>query len=116
MNGEINMGKKGDSQSNASAKSAEELQNRISPLGEINLKKMFGGHGVFFEDKMFALVDKNGTIFFKTDDTIIKMFEDAGSEKHGRMPYHQVPDKVLSDEETLVKWAKSSITVAKNAG
>lgn len=109
------MGKKGEKLTNASVISAEKLQDNLLPLGEINLRKMFGGHGVFIKDKMFALVDSQGVIFFKVDDTIVSIFEDAGSTKHGRMPYYQVPDHVISDETTLRKWAQASINVALNA-
>jgi len=101
--------------SDESSKSAERLQDNLFPLGDVRLKKMFGGHGIFMEDTMFALVDKAGTIFFKVDETIIKMYEDVGSTKHMRMPYYQVPDEVLADEKTLQEWAQKSITVAKSA-
>jgi DNA transformation protein len=109
------MGTKGEKLTNASTISAENLQNSLSPLGDIRIRKMFGGHGVFIKEKMFALVDSKGGIFFKVDDTIVALFEDAGSNKHGRMPYYQVPAKVLADEKILQEWAQSSITVAKNA-
>jgi DNA transformation protein len=108
------MGTKGEKLTNASTIAAENLQNRLSPLGDIRIRKMFGGHGVFIKDKMFALVDSKGGIFFKVDDTIVTLFEEAGSNKHGRMPYYQVPAKVLADEKILQEWAQSSITVAKN--
>ena len=100
--------------SDESTKSAEKLQDNLYPLGEIRLRKMFGGHGIFIEDTMFALVDKPGNIFFKVDDTIIQMYEDVGSAKHVRMPYYQVPNEVLADEKALQKWAQESITVAKS--
>ncbi len=109
------MGTKGDTIQTASTISAENLQQSLAHLGDIRLRKMFGGYGVFEADIMFALVDSKGTIFFKVDDTIVKLFEDVGSKKHVRMPYYQVPDKVLADQNALKNWAQSSITVAKNA-
>ena len=101
--------------SEASATSAERLQESLFALGNIRLRKMFGGHGIFEDDTMFALVDKVGTIFFKVDDSIIQLYEDAGSPKHSRMPYYQVPEKVLADENILKEWAQKSIAVAKAA-
>jgi len=106
------MGKKGDKQTNASAESAENLQDKLFPLGEIRLKKMFGGHGVFYEETMFSLVDSKGTVFFKVDDSNKHRFEDAGAEKHGRMPYYQVPEQILSNDKTLQEWAKVSVDIA----
>jgi DNA transformation protein and related proteins len=101
--------------SDASSTSAVKLQENLFALGNIRLRKMFGGHGIFVDDIMFALVDKAGTIFFKVDETITQLYEDAGSLKHNRMPYYQVPDQVLADEKILKEWAQKSITVAKNA-
>jgi len=109
------MGKKGEKLTNASSIAAEKLQDDLTVLGDIRLRKMFGGHGVFIDEKMFALVDSTGGIFFKADDTNLQMYEEAGSEKHARMPYYQVPNKVLADENTLQEWARSSITVARTA-
>lgn len=109
------MADKGDQLTNASTTAAEGLQEMVTKLGNIRLKKMFGGYGVFEEDTMFALVDKNGQIFFKADDTNLQTFEEAGSVKHSRMPYYTLPDNVLNDDKALLSWAQSSLGVAKKA-
>jgi DNA transformation protein len=109
------MGNKGDQKTSASSIAVEELQDNLASLGDIRLRNMFGGYGVFMEDTMFALVDSSGTVFFKVDDSNLSLYEDAGSEKHGRMPYYRVPGNVLGDEETLLKWAQISINVSKKA-
>lgn len=109
------MGTKGDKLTDASSLSAERLQQDLAQLGDIRIRKMFGGYGVFEEKTMFALVDSQGRIFFKADDSNIKLFEEAGSAKHARMPYYQVPDAVRNDERALQEWAQTSITVSRNA-
>jgi DNA transformation protein len=112
---EIIMGEKDARLTGAASTSAEDLQLRLSSLGNIRIRKMFGGYGVFEEDTMFALVDSAGGIFFKADDTNIPLYDAAGSNKHFRMPYYRVPDKVLADEGALHEWAQSSILVSRNA-
>ena len=107
------MGKKDAKLTGGSTAAAEGRQQSLVPLVDIRLRKMFGGYRVFAEDPMFALVDSGGTIFFKANDSNLATFQAAGSEKHGRMPYYQVPAAVLADEDTLRKWAQSSIQVAK---
>ena len=107
------MEKKGDKLTSESSKSAEDIQNRLAELGDIRVKKMFGGYGVFEEDKMFALIDSNGRVFFKIDDTNQARFEGAGSEKHARMPYYSVPEDVLDDDDLLEEWARISIRISK---
>ncbi|MCJ7715155.1 MAG: TfoX/Sxy family protein [Anaerolineales bacterium] len=109
------MGDKGDQLTNASTTAAEGLRELVTRLGNIRLKKMFGGYGVFEEDTMFALVDKNGQVFLKGDDSNIQTFQDAGSEKHGRMPYYSVPEKIMNDTAALISWAESTLAVARNA-
>jgi DNA transformation protein len=109
------MGNKGDQLADRSTIAAEGLKERLLNLGAIRIKKMFGGYGVFEEDTMFSLVDKNGQIFFKADDTNLQTFEEAGSVKHSRMPYYTLPDKVLNDDKALLSWAQSSLDIAKKA-
>ncbi|MCJ7715222.1 MAG: TfoX/Sxy family protein, partial [Anaerolineales bacterium] len=90
------MGEKGDLLANLGTLTAEKFQETVGGLGSIRIKKMFGGYGVFEEDTMFALVDKDGNIFLKADDNNRHFFEDAGSIKHGRMPYFNVPEQILN--------------------
>jgi outer membrane protein assembly factor BamB len=58
------MGIKGDKMTADSNLSAENMQNRLAKIGNIRIKRMFGGHGIFEEDKMFALIDQDGTVYF----------------------------------------------------
>ena len=75
-------------------------------------RKMFGGYGIFESAAMFALVDSQGQVFLKVDDSNRERFESAGAEKHGRMPYYQVSGDVLGDAEQLRDWARPSIQIA----
>lgn len=51
------MGTKGDKMSKDSEDSAELLISKLQSLGGLKSKKMFGSHGVFHEEKMFAIID-----------------------------------------------------------
>ena len=68
------MGTKGDKMTNASVEAAEMLQLSLAGLGNISTRKMFGGSGVFVDDSMFALVDSQGAVFFKADDSNAQTF------------------------------------------
>jgi DNA transformation protein len=107
------MGTKGNELTGVADDSAKKIQDCLAPLGDIRIRKMFGGYGVFEEETMFALVDSQGNIFFKADETNFQLFEAAGSQKHGRMPYYQVPEHVLEDDKVLQVWAQTSITISK---
>jgi DNA transformation protein len=83
-------------------------------LGDISSKKMFGGYGVFEEGKMFALVNSAGGVFLKAAaEADREKFIAAGCAQHGRMPYFQLPDAVLADDDQLLAWAGEAIRKSK---
>lgn len=107
------MGTKGDKNTEDSNIAAELLSTKLQPIGGITTKKMFGGHGVFHEGKMFGIVDSKGRAFLKADDSNKADFENSGSERHSRMPYFSIPEKVLDDVDELIRWANDSINISK---
>ena len=109
------MGKKGDKLTQAATEICAEVVATLSPLGQVGSKKMFGGHGIFENGTMFALVDSAGDVFLKAAEANQARFEAAGSARHGRMPYFAVPVEVLEDADALRDWAKTSIEVAHNS-
>jgi DNA transformation protein len=109
------MGEKGARQSAAGAEAAEALVDDLQPLGAVVTKRMFGGFGVFLDGTMFALVDPSGGVFLRGDDTTAGEFASAGSAKHGRMPYWEMPDTVRSNADQLEVWAQRALTIAEGA-
>lgn len=106
------MGEKGNKATAKGAKFAEELVPRLGVLGEVSMKKMFGGYGIFHDGKMFGLVTSKAEFFLKVDDTNSKRFEKAKSPRHGKMPYFRVPKKVLQNDKEFINWVKSAVEVA----
>ena len=106
------MGEKGAKSSSGATQSYERVIESLHPLGDLTGKKMFGGYGIFESGTMFALVNSEGGVFFKADESNRWRFEEAGTDRHGRMPYYQVPDAVLRDEDSLFEWARESIELA----
>ena len=109
------MGTKGAKLTQDASDACEHLIDELSSLGELSSKKMFGGYGVFESGVMFALVNSQGEVFFKADDSNRGQFQEIGAKKHGRMPYFQVPSTILADTPTLQAWARSSMAVAHSA-
>ena len=105
------MGEKGNKLSQDSALTAELLLEKLSHIGGITSKKMFGGYGIFHEGKMFGIVDAKGQGYLKADDSNRTDFEASGSDKHSRMPYYSIPGEIFDDSENLVTWAKKSIDI-----
>jgi DNA transformation protein len=92
---------------------AAHAADRLGELGDVTTRKMFGGYGIFIDAKMFALIDSTGAIHFKCDETNDERYVAVGAEKHGRMPYREVPEDVWADDDVLVEWARLSADIAR---
>lgn len=94
------------------------IQDQLSEFGELTIKKMFGGIGLFKEGLMFGKIGGD-TFRLKVDETNKKAYEDRGmkpfySEKKKKgMPYWEVPSEILEDKKELAKWAQTSFEIAQ---
>ena len=95
-------------------------QDQLAEFGEFEMKRMFGGVGLFKDGLMFGKI--GGDVFrLKVDETNQQDYEEKGmkpyySEKKKKgMPYWEVPQDVLDDRTELSKWAGKSFQVAKRA-
>jgi len=61
---------------------------------------------------MFGLINSDGLEPLKVTDANRERFEAVGADKHGRMPYSEVPSDVLGDSEALNEWAKEAMDFA----
>ncbi|MEM7738270.1 MAG: TfoX/Sxy family protein [Deinococcota bacterium] len=94
------------------AEFVETLVARLTPLGSVRAKSMFGGYGIFKDEVMFALVAFD-EVYFKMDNDNRARFEDANGEpfvyvkdgKSMKMSYWCLPAGVLNDDDVLITWA-----------
>ena len=107
------MGEKGARLTDQANKSCMHIVQSLSDLENISSRKMFGGFGIFKDKTMFGLVTSDGTAFFKADESTIQKYEAAGSDKHGRMSYYKIPDKISQDQSKLLEWASEAISIAE---
>jgi DNA transformation protein len=100
---------------------AEEIRELLAPLGDVTVRAMFGGRGVFHDRAMFALL-ADATLYLKLDDSNRARLEQAGctpfvpypDETGARrtMPYYEAPAELGDDAGALHQWARTSIAVA----
>ncbi len=103
------MGEKGSKRTGEAKESADDFVEALAALGDVTSKPMFGGYGIFRDGAMFGIVDTAGEWYLKAnDDRQAAAFEEAGSHKHGRMPYWSVPEAVAGDEAALAAWARDA--------
>ena len=105
------MGSKGARGRTAGIEAAAQLEVTLEPLG-VTSRAMFGGHGIFRDDVMFAIVDSEGRLYLRADATTAQAFEAAGSTQHARMPYWEVPAPIREDPDALREWAATAAEVA----
>lgn len=91
-------------------------------IGPVSAKAMFGGHGIYLDGLMFALITDN-VLYFKVNKEIEDEFISRNLEaftyfKKGKkhsMSYYQAPEETLEDSEAMHLWANKSYRVAQSA-
>ncbi len=92
---------------------AEHLHEAFERFGRITLKRMFGGHGVFHDGRMFGLV-LSDQLYLKADAQTVAAFEAKhlapfeyeAKGKTVRVSYYQAPPEVFEDREEAAAWAR----------
>ena len=89
------------------------VMEKLSPIGDIKSRAMFGGYGIFHEGLMFALISED-TLYLKVNESNRDMYKRAQSKPfpHG-ISYWEVPTDVLEENTMLHEWANISIKIAQ---
>ena len=92
--------------------------DQLSGWGEVTVRKMFGGAGLYRDGVMFGLIAED-TVYLKVDNSNRKDFEAAGmspfrpdADKKMTMPYYEVPADVLEEAALFCAWAEKAHRVA----
>ena len=95
------------------------LHEVFAEIGEINVRKMFGGYGIYRDGVMFGLV-ADDQLYLKVDDTNREDFEALGLDafeynKQGKlmkMSYYLAPEVIYDETDVAAQWAHKSWEVA----
>jgi DNA transformation protein and related proteins len=101
---------------------AEALKEIFKPFGEVAVKRMFGGAGVYAEGLCFA-IEHGGAVFLKVDSLSQQTFADAGSSpfiyvaRGEPMPtsFWRLPATADEDANELTRWASLGLEAARRA-
>ena len=93
--------------------------DQLAALGHIASRRMFGGVGLYHDERFFALISRD-TLYFKVNDSNRRHYEERGMERFRpfedkpmwSMTYYTVPADVLEDAEECVIWAQRSAAIA----
>ena len=106
-----------------SATAIDHAKELFSPFGEIRVRKMFGGAGVYCDDLFFAIMDGDA-IYLKVDDQTRAGFEARGLTPFvfemkdgatGEMNYFNAPEDIYDDEDELRRWTTLALDAARRA-
>ena len=107
----------------ASPDFVEFLKDQLRRFGPFQLRRMFGGAGLFRDGAMFGIV-MDDTLFLKVDEATRPAFLAKGAvpfhytRKSGTKPnlgYYSIPPDVLDDDEALTAWCREAFAVAFKA-
>jgi DNA transformation protein len=93
---------------------------QLAGLPRLRSKRMFGGVGIYSDERFFALLDDN-VLYLKVDDASrgdyiargMGPFQPFPDKPDYAMGYYQVPADVLEDAELLATWARKAVRVAE---
>jgi DNA transformation protein and related proteins len=94
--------------------------DRLSELGYISSRPLFGGHGVYWNDVIFGILFR-GRLYFKVDEGSKGDYLARGmgpfrpNEWQTLKSYYEVPPEVLDDQEPLLSWAREAIRVGQDS-
>ena len=96
----------------------------FAPFGDIRIRKMFGGAGVYCDDLFFALLDDDA-VFLKVDEETRGEFEARGlapfsyESKDGEVMvmkgYFAAPEVIFEDDDELKRWGTMALDAAGRA-
>lgn len=98
----------------------EYVVEQLEPLGGVRAKKMFGGHGLYRHDLMFAIVVED-TLYLKVDAESRPEYESMALEPFAYQrkrklvtlrSFYAAPADSLDDAELLCQWATRAIEAA----
>jgi len=100
-----------------------EVLERMHTLGAVSARKMFGGHGIFLDGRMFALIADN-ELYLKADAHSRAHFDaldlprfsyTQASGKAVSMAYHLAPEDFFEDSDAAQSWALRALEAALRA-
>lgn len=99
----------------------EFLLEQLAPLGEISSRAMFGGHCLYCDGVVFALV-ANNALFLKTDDANRTGFEARGlrafrpfEDQDAVMSYYEAPPEIFEDSDAMRDWCGGAVAAGRRA-
>ena len=94
----------------------------LQAVGPVSARRMFGGHGIFLDGLMFALIASN-ELYFKADEQSRSHFTELGLQPftyvskgtEKALSYYQAPDEALESSAEMAQWGNLGFACALRA-
>jgi len=98
----------------------------LAPLGAVRARRLFGGHGLYLDDLMFALV-ADEQLYMKVDALSLAQWQAAGGRpfvyemrraaepQRTAMSYWTPPDEAMESPGLMQPWARRALEAALRA-
>jgi DNA transformation protein len=94
----------------------------LRQLGPVSARRMFGGHGIFMNGRMFGLIAEE-QLYLKVDEDNraaydaerLPPFTYGGKGRQIAMSYREAPSEGFDDPEILCAWAREAYAAALRA-
>lgn len=100
----------------------EWVAEQMAFVGGLRIRAMFGGHGIYQDDCMFALI-ADDQLYFKADPATRAEFEAQGLSpftyvargKTVTVQYFEAPAAVFEQQEAMRSWVRKAVGAAVKA-
>jgi DNA transformation protein len=98
----------------------DDIRELFSVFGPVNVRRLFGGAGIYADGTMFALL-YDGLIYLKAGDCNAAAFDREALEpftyttkegKRGVTSYRRMPDRLYDDPHELAEWSRDALSAA----
>ncbi|MDE2453632.1 MAG: TfoX/Sxy family protein, partial [Burkholderiales bacterium] len=92
----------------------------LAPLGAVQARRMFGGHGLYL-DGLFIAIVAFGRLYLKTDETTAAHFDAAGcpafeyvarGQTRTSRHYRAAPAEALDGPQAMLPWGRLALQAA----
>lgn len=98
------------------------IVEQLEPIGPVQVRRMFGGAGLYLDDTIFAIL-ADDVLYFKVNEANeadfiaegMAVFDPFGDPKRQIRSYRECPPRLLENSDELCQWARAAWAAGRHA-